>query len=166
MIKLFIGIDPSAINAKTSGAICINVRSTTGQSLFDSTHCILLKQTMKDVNEQFSEILGQYPDKEKYAIIEKVWILPKQGASGMTEFITGYGFLLGLLVAHKIPFVQMVPKTWQSHFTPKIAKDRSEHKNDLKQIAQNTSAYPKITLYNCDAILIALYLQKNFSKLF
>lgn len=94
------------------------------------------------------------------AFLEKVHAAPGQGVASMFTFGQGYGFLRGLLVAHKIPFEDVSPQTWQKEMRipNRGNKTKAEHKNLLKQRAKQL--YPSnedINLETADALLIAQY---------
>ena len=87
----------------------------------------------------------------------------------------GYGFIKGVLLTLGLPMVELIPKTWQKDYVSVKSLTRTDHKNVLKSKAQqifadarieNIKGVQKITLKNCDALLIAHYLCKNKSKLF
>lgn len=96
------------------------------------------------------------------AIIEKVHSMPKQGVSSTFKFGHNYGFLRGMLVAASIPFREVTPQAWQKWAGARgsgKSQTKTEHKNKLKQLAQQR--FPElrssITLATADALLIAAY---------
>lgn len=136
-----LGIDPGQ-----SGALC--VMNDQGE--------ILAITKGNNTEHDISRFIGAHPI--KFAMIEKVHSMPGQGVSSTFKFGMNYGFLRGLLVAHKIPFEEITPGKWQSHFGLKgKGKGKTEHKNVLKGHAQQLYPDHKITLWNADAILIARY---------
>ena len=95
-----------------------------------------------------------------YAYIEQVHAMPHDGRSSLFKFGTNYGKWLGILGAHGIDTIYVSPQKWMKWWEvrmgtklPKIKKDR---KNMLKSWAQQCTSQ-KVTLYNADAILIAMY---------
>lgn len=94
-----------------------------------------------------------------YCFIEKVGPARKQGVASMFTFGQGYGFLRGLLVAHKIPFEEVPPTVWQAYLKcrPRGTFSRAEHKQHLKQRSQQLFPSINITLATADALLIAEY---------
>ncbi len=92
-----------------------------------------------------------------------------QGATGMFTFGKGVGFLLGVLTALQIPYVEVSPTKWQNGFSLKGPKDEAPttKKNRHKQRAQEL--YPqveKMTHWKADALLIATYCRRNYLSLF
>ena len=89
------------------------------------------------------------------AYIEKVWAFPTDARSSAFKFGVNYGKWLGILATLNINTTFVTPKKWQKHFNiPKLSKD--ERKRHLKEIASKYTE-KKVTLYNADAILIAVY---------
>jgi len=91
------------------------------------------------------------------AYLERVGAMPKQGVASMFKFGTSYGFARGLLVALEIPFELVGAYQWQKQLgiPSRGSKSKPEHKRVLKQRAQELFPGLKITLANCDALLIA-----------
>ena len=97
-----------------------------------------------------------------YAYIEQVHAMPHDGRSSLFKFGTNYGAWLGILCSlrHVDGVVRVSPQKWMKWWEvkvgtklPKIKKDR---KNMLKSWASQCTSQ-KVTLYNADAILIAMY---------
>jgi Holliday junction resolvasome RuvABC endonuclease subunit len=88
------------------------------------------------------------------AAIEKVHSFPGQGVSSTFKFGQNYGFLRGLLVGRKIPFIEVPPQTWQKALGCLSHGD----KNITKARAQQLYPHLKITHKTADALLIARYL--------
>lgn len=51
--------------------------------------------------------------KAKHVYLEKSQAMPGQGVSSMFTYGVGYGIIQGILIAYKIPFTLISPKTWQ-----------------------------------------------------
>lgn len=94
------------------------------------------------------------------AYIENVWAFPTDARSAAFKFGVNYGLWKGLLASRKIETHAVVPRVWMKHWENKLnielPKDKQERKRKLKEIAQQQTK-KKVTLYNADAILIALY---------
>ncbi len=104
------------------------------------------------------------------AYVEKVGGIPGQGASSAFNFGKGCGFIEMALLAQKIKTEYVTPQKWQklysvgkSSITKSTPKEKREHKNKLKAVAQRL--FPqlgrKVTLLTCDALLIAEYGRKQ-----
>lgn len=100
-----------------------------------------------------------------FAYLERVWASRgsgdrTMGAATMFTFGQNYGFIRGLLIAHGIPFEEVLPAKWQAEFglkrTDKSESD-TQKKNRHKAKAQQLFPGVKVTLWNCDALLIAEY---------
>jgi hypothetical protein len=92
----------------------------------------------------------------------------KQGASSMFTFGDSSGYLRGLLVAYKIPFVRVAPSKWPSSFGLVREKDEktSVTKNRNRAKAQQIYPHVEIPLWKADALLLATYCRQNHAQLF
>lgn len=151
--RLVIGIDPSAIN---NGSPCGAIVAIDYES--DIIYELKLKSTESEVAEFISSLSYKYSNIE--CVLEKVHIMPGQSASAMTKFMTGYGFLRGVLISNKIAFEDVSPATWQKPFNLPKASSKVEHKNNLKGIAQQLYPTKKIINDNQDAYLLCTYIKK------
>ncbi len=135
-----IGIDPGA-----SGGLAVIGKEgvITTYKFKDQTHA-----DISDMFEFVSELEG-----EKFAYLEKVHAMPKQGVSSTFKFGQSYGFLEGMLTAHKIPFDYVTPNRWQKYLGCQTKGD----KNVTKSMAQRTWPKLKITHAIADSLLIAYY---------
>jgi len=124
-----------------------------------------MAQTEHDINTNLGSLWGHGDLVSRTVFTGKVYIervhsMPGQGVASSFKFGRNYGFLRGLLIANKIPFEEVTPRTWQKGLGIK-AKDKSESKtqfkNRLKGKAQQLFPHLKITLATADAILIAEY---------
>ncbi len=105
--------------------------------------------------EKMAETVHSYHHKNVIAYIEKVWAFPTDARSAAFKFGVNYGEWLGILATLKINTILVTPKKWQKNFNiPKLPKN--ERKKLLKKIASQYTD-KKVTLYNADAILIAIY---------
>lgn len=68
------------------------------------------KRTEHDADDKLADWLTDGPIIR--AALEQVGARPGQGVSAMFSFGQVYGFLRGLLVAHRIPFVLVTPQRW------------------------------------------------------
>lgn len=122
-----------------------------------------MPSTERDISSLLFDMA--FPD-ETFCLIEKVHSMTGQGVKSMFTFGQHYGFLRGLLVAHRIPFEEVPPKTWQMSFGIKggTGVSKTLHKNRLKQKAQNLFPDMRVTLKTCDALLIAEYGRRLYER--
>lgn len=96
-----IGVDPGK-----TGAVAI----------IDSMGVELIKMPLtKEEDINFDELADIICDHQQDArvFIEKVHAMPKQGVSSMFTFGMGYGALLGIVAAHRLPLYLVRPQQWQ-----------------------------------------------------
>jgi cellobiose-specific phosphotransferase system component IIB len=100
--------------------------------------------------------------KSKYlvAYMERVWARPSNATRAAFTFGVNYGEWLGILSTLNVDTVLVTPQTWMKYykdkFKIKLPKEKKDRKNKLKKIAAQYTD-KKVTLYNADAILIAVY---------
>jgi hypothetical protein len=156
-IETVAGIDPGA-----SGGIAI----ISGDNIVQA---FPIPKTEGDIALLFAERIK--PAGITYCVLEAVHSFPGQGVVSSFTFGRGVGLLVGLLMAHRIPFEEIPPRTWQKALgipprikAPKRPKpfmtyapeeSQSEWKNRLKAKAQQLFPEIKITLSTADALLIA-----------
>jgi hypothetical protein len=94
------------------------------------------------------------------AYIEQVHAFPTDARSSAFKFGKNYGEWIGVLGTLKIRTIYVTPQKWMKYYKEKLKielpKDKQQRKRKLKEIAANYTD-KKITLYNADAILIAVY---------
>lgn len=99
-------------------------------------------------------------DGQSIAYIEQVHAFPTDARSSAFKFGTNYGKWLGILGAKKIKTILVSPQKWmkyyQKKFKFKLPKDKTKRKRRLKELAADYTD-KTVTLYNADAILIAMY---------
>ena len=145
--RIYIGIDPG----KNGGIGIIHN---------EIAYCKRCPATVSEMAEEIKVCVEMTPDIQKTAIIELVHSMPKQGVKSVFTFGEGYGKWLGILAAHKIPYIQVTPQKWM-RFYGNLPKDKKDRKNQLKHLAQQRFPEIKITLATADAILLANYLKEN-----
>jgi hypothetical protein len=145
--RIYIGIDPGK-----NGGIGIIYN--------DIQYCRKCPATVSDMAEEIKVIMGIAPDIQKFAVIEAVHSMPKQGVKSVFTFGQGYGQWLGILASNDIPYIQVSPQKWMKHYTP-LSKDKKERKNQLKHKAQQRFPNLNITLATSDAMLLANYLKET-----
>lgn len=105
-------------------------------------------------------------DGRVFAVIERVTGYVGDGGntgSSQFKFGTNYGLCRMALVAAGIPFEEVGAAQWQRALgiPTKAGKTRTEHKNILKQRAQQLFPSAGITLATADAVLIAEYCRRK-----
>lgn len=134
--QLYAGVDPGK-----SGAIAILDR--TG----DVVSVIKLSETERDVADGVALLANRI----RFALLEKVHSMPKQGLSSTFKFGRSYGFCRGLLISYQIPFEELIPAKWQS-----VMKCRSGgDKKITKARAQELFPKWKVIHATADALLLA-----------
>jgi len=137
---MIIGIDPGAYGAAT-------LMSMDGV-------IVDVIEFSKNTESEICDCFIEFAQKEKlFAYIENVHAMPKQGVSSTFKFGRGYGFLIGVLTALKIPYEKVTPNTWQKY----LSCQSKGNKNITKTKAQQLFPKQKITHAVADAILIAEY---------
>ena len=145
--RIYIGIDPGK-----NGGIGIIYN--------ELAYCKRCPATVSEMAEEIKVCVEMTPDIQKTAIIEAVHSFPHQGVCSVFTFGEGYGKWLGILAAHKIPYIQVTPQKWMK-FYGKLPKEKKDRKNQLKHLAQQRFPEIKITLATADAILLANYLKEK-----
>lgn len=142
-MKTYIGIDPGK-----SGAIA----TICG----DSIGTCRLTETEADISDWLQSAVNGV---DCFAILEQVNAMPKQGVSSTFKFGQSFGFLRGLLIAHKVPFEMVTPSKWQGEMKCRSKGD----KNVTKSKAQELFPNQKIIHATADALLLAEYCRKTKS---
>lgn len=162
MKKIFIGIDPGK-----NGGIAVLDQDA---NVIDVTKMPDTPQDLLEILESYKNDDSTSPERQVVCYLEKVGGMPGQGGSAMFTFGRSYGHIEMALLASEIPTYEILPQRWQKHFslsgssiTKSSNAEKREHKNRLKAKAQQL--FPqlgkKITLANCDALLIAEYGREN-----
>lgn len=73
-------------------------------------------------------------------VVEKVHSMPKQGVASTFKFGMGYGMILGVLEALKLPYRMVTPQGWKGLILAGTAKDKDAAVNFVRR------AYPGIDL--------------------
>jgi crossover junction endodeoxyribonuclease RuvC len=143
---IHIGIDPGANG-------CIWAWQPDGHG------CVRLNGTEHDIASAFESMVTYDSGLRRpcRAAIERVGAMPKQGVSSTFRFGVSYGFLRGLLVALRVPFVEVAPGVWQRA----LGCLSGGNKNVTKAAAQRL--WPLVTWTHAlaDAALIAEWLRRQ-----
>ena len=108
--------------------------------------------------------LREHAPSIKFAMLERVWAKGGEGAVGAFSFGVSFGACEALLAAFEIPHELVLPLKWQrSMGVPKPPKKatKTQKKNAIKQVALRLWPKAKITLIECDAMLIAEYCRRT-----
>lgn len=148
---VFIGIDPG-----TGGAIAVINKD------LSVLEWIKNDRTEHDMAEFFYNLVDNYNIRN--SAIEKVHSSPQMGVASAFTFGRSYGFLRGILTYSGIRITETSPQGWMKllGIVP-LGKTASQtqKKNMLKGKAQMMFAadVKRITLTNCDALLLARFAQ-------
>jgi hypothetical protein len=147
---IIIGIDPGA-----GGAMAV-----WDKGISKIHKCPKDTETMADIVKESLYINKTKNIREVYAYMELVHAMPHDGRSSLFKFGTNYGKWLGILGTFKVPTTLVSPQKWMKYWKDKLEiklpKEKPSRKRKLKEIASHYTD-KKITLYNADAILIAMY---------
>lgn len=143
---LIIGIDPGS-----KGALCL---------YRPADHTVIA--TFPFVKYTYSDIRNELGDLEiKRAFIEKPRPPAKDNSvSSARTFGEHIGKAQGLLIGMQIPFELVADKVWQKGLVKPLLQG-FERKRALKAVCQERFPAEKVTLDNCDSILIVEYAARN-----
>ena len=91
------------------------------------------------------------------AVIERVWASPVMGVSAAFAFGENYGGWCMALRVAGLPVYCVTPQAWQKVVAPQVTGQGGERKQALKRLAVERFPGVKVTLANCDALLISDY---------
>jgi hypothetical protein len=115
---------------------------------------------VKDMYDVVKTETGRFSPYESIAYVERVWARPSNATRAAFTFGVNYGEWLAILTALGIETILMTPQTWMKYYKNKfkiiLPKEKKDRKNKLKELATHYTD-KKVTLYNADAILIAVY---------
>ena len=143
-----IAIDPGA----KGGLACRMLGTTTAYALpeTDGDRLELLRELKASADVEGEAVV---------VVLEKVsgFVGKRQPGSAMFNFGSGYGFLIGAVMALQIRLVLVTPQLWQKFFQLGKGADcasQSVWKNKLKAEAQRRHPTLKVTHATADALLI------------
>jgi hypothetical protein len=140
---LYLGIDPGQ-----SG----------GLAILEEDGSVVLVEKMPETERDTAEILAEFVPRVRFALIEAVHSMPKQGVSSSFKFGRSYGFLRGLLIGLRLTFDEARPQEWQRGMSCLSGGD----KNVTKAKAQQLFPELKITHATADCLLIAEFCRRTF----
>ena len=147
---IILGIDPGA-----SGGIAI----WNGDKISKAIKCPKTPEEMSDIILHY-KTKAWIDNHDIVSFIEHVHAFPTDARSAAFKFGVNYGLWQGVLGANKIKRILIAPQVWMKYWKQKLdiemPKNKQERKRKLKEIAAERTDL-KVTLYNADAILIALY---------
>ncbi len=136
---MIIGIDPG----KGGGIALLRSAKSIDASVFK----------MPETEMDTYTLLSSLPPEIDMVYLERVGPMPKQGVTSVFTFGYGYGVLVGILTALKLPITFVSPVKWQRHLGCLSGGD----KNVTKRKAQQLFPTIKVTHAFADALLIAEY---------
>lgn len=124
--------------------------------LDDSAHPLFLYKLDKGYID-IRNGLSHYRDALYY--VEDVWSRPGNGVKAAFTYGFNIGELHSAINQNSLIHEMIYPKDWQNHYNIKKEKTESktEFKGRLKELAQYYFPNANVTLWNADALLIALY---------
>lgn len=119
---------------------------------------------MPENRQDFIDKLSKYSICKIFCIAEKTYSTPINGSKASYTFGKIVERALFSLEVCKIPYQEVTPQTWMKTFMLKREKKEShvDWKNRLKAKAQQLFPKEKITLWNSDAFLLALFCYRNY----
>lgn len=126
-----------------------------------------MPDTERDIHDKIERLARD----SVFCLIEQAQARPGQAKTHV--FFQNYGFLRGVLIALRVPFEAVSASKWQRGIgVPPIPKTKNQdaaarkrqHKNKLKQKAQELFPSTLFTLKTCDAVLIAEYARRRGKK--
>jgi crossover junction endodeoxyribonuclease RuvC len=155
IIRYYMGIDPG----KSGGIAIIDGRPFIGSGY------PIVAEKMPSTERDIFDCVNSVDCLRTKALIERVHSMPRQGVSSTFRFGVGYGGLRMALIASKISFQEVNPRSWQSRLgipPRKGSESKPAFKNRLRAKAQQL--FPRLDLWGktkgeqlavCDALLIA-----------
>jgi len=140
---MWIGIDPGK-----SGGIAVIEQTSAG--------VLVTTQKLDATEADISKVLDVFSLQARFCMIEKVHATPQMGVVSAFTFGRSFGFLIGVLTAHKIPFDFVTPQRWQKSLGCLSGGD----KNVTKAAAQRLFPSVRFTHATADATLIAEYCRR------
>lgn len=141
---MWIGIDPGK-----SGGIAVIEETSSGT--------LVTSQKLDATEADVSGYLDVFALRARFCLIEKVGATPQMGVCSAFTFGKSFGFLIGILTAHKIPYEFVTPQKWQKAMGCLTGGD----KNVSKAAAQRLFPQVRFTHANADAVLLAEHCRRT-----
>ena len=98
--------------------------------------------------------------------VEKVHSMPKQGVASTFSFGVGYGYILGVLEAYRIPYQEIPPQSWKREYSL-LNADKAASVLMCKKLFPTVSLLPtekcrKESDGMAEALLIAEYCRRRY----
>lgn len=158
---LIMGIDPGS----SGGVALLDARRSAigwpSDPQFAETHKMPATET------DLCDLFREYAPYVQRGIIEAVHAMPPHmpGNTSVASFAFGksYGFLRGVLIALRIPFIEVSPQKWKKAMGLNFTKENTatEKKNGSKQYAQQLFPSLEITHATAEALLLGEYLRRQ-----
>lgn len=114
---------------------------------------------MPETERDTYDLVSKYAPCIRFALIERVHSMPKQGVASSFKFGRNYGFLRGVLIATQVRFDEITPQAWQKAMGCMTGGDKNISKSKAQQL------FPKLKCTHAiaDALLIAqlCYIRKG-----
>lgn len=150
-----VGIDPG----KTGGIAIVETVATNAGNTFEARCEKFDGLTDRDIYETIRDLATLSP----IVWLENVHSMPTDGHVGAFRFGENFGLIKGSLIGCDARYGLVTPAKWQKPLglTRKNPKEKSvDKKRRHKALAQQLYPKVKVTLWNCDALLIAHWGQK------
>jgi len=142
-MSVYLGVDPGA-----SGAL----------ALVDVDGRYVEHMKLAETEHDVAGWLRGWAWAVRFACLERVSAMPRQGVASSFKFGSSAGFCRGLLVAYDIPHELVSPAVWQGGMKCRSGGD----KNKTKAAAQALwSGQVKVTHAIADALLLAEYCRRT-----
>ncbi|HQQ11378.1 MAG TPA: hypothetical protein PLH45_08145 [Synergistales bacterium] len=109
--------------------------------------------------ESLRSILSPYATEggDHHVFIERSFVMPKQGISAAGSYMMSYGFIVGILVGMRIPYTEVVAKTWKRVMMEGMGAEKSMSRVRARQLFPGMT-FPKVSDEGkAEALLIAEY---------
>ena len=151
---MIIGIDPGF-----TGAVAFLYENIL--TVYDLPVRLIMNKKQID-EKKFSEFIKRHnPHTVNYAVIEDVWVMPKQGIVSSARFMYSAGILLGVLTANNIKVIKVKPNVWK----PALGLDSDKKKSIrlAKKVFPAYKDYFKLAKHDgrAEAALIAYFAKKS-----
>lgn len=92
-----------------------------------------------------------------HVFIEKAQVMPGQGIVSSSNYLYGYGVLIGMLEMARIPYTEVRPQVWKKELMAGMPKEKHQSIIRALQIFPNAKLDKKKHHGRADALLIATY---------
>lgn len=142
-MSLYLGADPGS-----NGAICL---------IDDDAN--IKAVSLRKSGMYVAGFLNEHRDEIAWAVVERVWVRTGD-FTNIGALLKSAGFIIGLLTANNIPFVEVPPQDWMGFLRCNTRGDKHVSKRRIEQL------YPRFrwTLGNADAGCIAEYARRTHDR--